>query len=117
VDKGGKALAPLARWLLEKLDDRNESARAASLGAGLDHAAISRFLQGVAPTPDSCRKLADYFEVPAEFVLALAGHMPTPEEHDAFVQQVAELAKDWSEEERRLGLELLRTVRRVGRRE
>jgi transcriptional regulator with XRE-family HTH domain len=111
----GKNFTPLARWLLEQLDERNESARAASLNAGLDHAAISRIIRGTQPSPETCQRLADYFEVPTELLLTLAGHMPAPEDLDAFARQVAELTRGWTDSERRLALELLRTVHRQRR--
>ncbi len=54
------------RWVLDQLHSSNVSAREASLAAGLSHGAISRYLSGSRPSAAACKKLADYFEVPAE---------------------------------------------------
>ena len=43
---------------------------------GVSHAAISRWLSGLAaPSPSSCQKLASYSGVSSEKVLSLAGHL------------------------------------------
>lgn len=82
---------PLAEWLSKQLGERNESAREASLRAGLDHSAISRFMSGTKPTVESCHKLAAHFGVPEKMVLELAGYFP-PEDFDEFTRQVNYLA-------------------------
>jgi transcriptional regulator with XRE-family HTH domain len=110
-----REFTPLARWLLRQLGERRESARAASIEAGMDHAAISRFLRGTQPSPESCQKIAAYFGVPVEEVLSLAGHMPTPPGHDAFLRHVAEIAQDYSVDQRKQALEHLRAIQRLGR--
>lgn len=44
---------------------------------GISHATISRWLSGRdTPSVKSCRKLADYDEIPVERVLTIAGHLP-----------------------------------------
>lgn len=43
---------------------------------GVSHATVGRWLNGVdAPSPKSCKKLAEYSGVPLEHVLTLAGHL------------------------------------------
>jgi transcriptional regulator with XRE-family HTH domain len=48
---------------------------------GVSHATVSRWLSGKdVPSPQSCRTLADYADVPVEKVLAIVGHLPPPKE-------------------------------------
>lgn len=69
-----------AAWLGQRLAERNLSARAASLAAGLTHSSISKFMRGTQPNVESCRKLAAFFGVPEKTVLELAGYFePDPE--------------------------------------
>ncbi len=74
--------------------------RAASLYAGLNPAAVYYYISGRnVPDPDSCHKLADYFGVPREYVLQLAGHLSGPPEQlpqpipelEAVIQRVVQL--------------------------
>jgi transcriptional regulator with XRE-family HTH domain len=89
----------LAEWLRRELRARNLSAREASLQAGLNKDAISSYLRGTRPSPDSCRKLAAYFGVPETFILGLAGHLAQgPEElstSNEFSAILAELSEFW----------------------
>lgn len=64
----------LAQFLDDQCKQHGWSWREASLRAGLDHGAISRFMRGTTPATDSCYKLAELFGVDAEIVLKLAGH-------------------------------------------
>ena len=64
----------LAEFLISECRDRDMSWRQASLKAGLDHSAISRFIRGTQPSPLSCAKLADYFGYSLDHMLVLAGH-------------------------------------------
>ncbi len=65
----------LIQALEELLAERNESMREASLGAGLDHGAIRRYVRyGRRPTRDSLLLLADHFEVNPNDLLELAGY-------------------------------------------
>jgi len=101
------------RWLLDELHTRNLSPREASLGAGLNHGAISFYLAGNhRPSAASCKSLADYFEVPAEQVMYLAGYVNAPPDHDLFLKQVSELTQGLSESERREVVDLLRVLRK-----
>jgi len=65
----------MGSFLSERCKSRNLSWREASLGAGLDHGAISRFIGGTKPSTDSCIKLARYFGVADDIVLHLAGYL------------------------------------------
>lgn len=62
------------QFLERMLKERGLSGRQAGMQAGLDHAAISRFMNGTQPTVENCIKLADFFGVPRGVVLDLAGH-------------------------------------------
>ena len=99
----------LSYWLDEKLNERNESRREASLGAGLDHAAISRYINGTQPSVASCQKLAEYFGVPEKQVLEVAGYFP-PENHEEFVREITYLAGQVPVATRRSVLDLLRAA-------
>lgn len=119
MSKGYPNLGELQKWLLRQLNHRNESAREASLGAKLNHGAISHYLGGNRPSPMSCRKLARYFEVPAEMLLYLAGYISAPRDHDAFVKQMSEISEEWTEDERQEVLDMVLALCRVrgGRKE
>ncbi len=74
---GGRAYdrAAFAGYLERLLDERNESMREASLEAGLDHSALSRFItQRQRPTRESCIALADHFRVNPNEILTRAGY-------------------------------------------
>lgn len=43
--------------------------------AGLDESAISRFMRGTQPSPQSALKLARYFRIPETEMLILTGHI------------------------------------------
>jgi transcriptional regulator with XRE-family HTH domain len=64
----------LASFLDEQCKQRNLSWREASLQAGLDHGAISRFIRGTQPNTATSHKLAKFFGVDPDIVLQLAGH-------------------------------------------
>lgn len=70
----------LREFLIKECESRNVSWRQASLDAGLDHNAISRYVNSTRPTRESCRKLAAYFDVPESEILALAGHVLAPQD-------------------------------------
>ena len=68
---------PLAARLRELLDATHQSARQAALGAGLDHGAIARFLNGeFHPTRDACIQMAMYFDLNPNEFFELAGYPP-----------------------------------------
>jgi len=77
------------KWLSQQLDKRqdlNQTGLALSLRVG--PSTISNWLRGVSnPQPENCRKLARYFHIPEEDVLALAGHIST---HKAAQNTIAE---------------------------
>jgi len=59
-----------------RLRKRLPSQIAADLG--ISHATVSRWLSGKdIPSPQSCRKLAEYSGVPIEKVLSVIGHLPS----------------------------------------
>jgi transcriptional regulator with XRE-family HTH domain len=64
----------LPEFLINECRERGLSWRQASLKAGLDHSAISRFVRGTQPNPESCAKLAGYFGYNPDHILVLAGH-------------------------------------------
>jgi transcriptional regulator with XRE-family HTH domain len=65
---------PFVRQLVE---ESKQSMRQVSLGAGLDHSALYRYLnQGMRPNQDACIALAHYFEVHPNEMLQKAGYPP-----------------------------------------
>lgn len=71
------AESPLGTWLREECDHRKLSWRAASLNAGLGATAVYGIIRGMSvPDPATLRKLADYFAVPYQYLMELAGHLP-----------------------------------------
>jgi transcriptional regulator with XRE-family HTH domain len=98
----------LTKWLLEMLRKHNLSAREASIRAGMSHGLVSYYLSGNTPSPDSCRKLAALFGEPPELVLQLAGHINPPPEQDLFLRRIAEIAADWTEEEKEMFVQMAR---------
>jgi len=66
----------LASFLHEVMRRRNRKPSQLAKDLGISHATVSRWLSGEdVPSTGSCRKLADYSGVPAEKVLAAAGHL------------------------------------------
>jgi hypothetical protein len=75
--KGGKTYdrEAFAEYLKALLQERNETPRAASLGAGLDHGALMRYIKHrQRPTRESCIALADHFGVNPNEVLTRSGY-------------------------------------------
>lgn len=63
-------------WLRQQMDERNINALSLSYGLRTSHVTIGKWLEGTyVPNPKSCRKLAQFFGVPEEQVLTLAGHL------------------------------------------
>lgn len=70
---------PLAKRLLELAKRANATRREVSLGAGLDHGAMSRFITGEGrPGPVACIQLAMYFDINPNELLTLAAYEPMP---------------------------------------
>jgi transcriptional regulator with XRE-family HTH domain len=65
---------PFVKRLEQLLEERNETWREASLGAGLDHQTIRRYMNGHRPDRQSLLVLADHFEINPNEFLQLAGY-------------------------------------------
>ena len=100
--RGGKEYdrAAFAAYLEGLLEARNESMREASLASGLDHGAMSRFInKHQRPTRESCIAIADHFRLNPNEVLTQAGYDPmhffdrSLADPDALPPDVAELAR------------------------
>jgi transcriptional regulator with XRE-family HTH domain len=75
--KRGYDRTRLIETLERLLEEHNESMREASLRAGLDHAAILRYVRYERrPTRESCLALADHFGINPNELLVLAGYRP-----------------------------------------
>lgn len=71
----------LIQWLNEQCEEGNMTWREASLKAGLNPGAISAIMNGQRPGLETCKALAKLFDVPVEFVLRIAGHLPPHPDH------------------------------------
>jgi transcriptional regulator with XRE-family HTH domain len=73
----------LIDWLNEQLERTNLSQSEASRRAGLGPNAISEIINGRIPGLKVCRALAELFGAPPDYVLRLAGHLPSqrPQDH------------------------------------
>jgi len=77
--RGGQEKDELAVFLARLLEERNETMRQASLGAGLEHGAMHRYVKDKRrPRRESCLALASHFEVNPNEVLVRAGYKPMP---------------------------------------
>lgn len=73
----GKYLPERFQELLrELLKQSGETYKQASLAAGLDQAAVSRFMRGTRPSRSACIALADHFGVNPNELLQAAGYEP-----------------------------------------
>ena len=71
----------LGTFLKELMKHRHRLPSQMAADLGVSHATVSRWLSGKdVPNPQSCRSLAEYAGLPAEKVLAMAGHLPQPKE-------------------------------------
>lgn len=66
----------LLEWIDEQLDRTGLSDSEASRRAGLSHVAIYEIRSGLRPGLKKCVALAEFFGVPTDYVLRLAGHLP-----------------------------------------
>lgn len=86
-------------FLKELITARNLSLRQVSLGAGLDHGAVRRYVNGgTKPSRDACISLAHYFDIHPNVMLEKAGYpslayfdlsLADPEEFSPEVKEVA----------------------------
>jgi transcriptional regulator with XRE-family HTH domain len=69
----------LCTFLKELMERRHRLPSQMAADLGVSHATVSRWLSGKdIPNPQSCRSLAEYASLPAEKILAIAGHLPQP---------------------------------------
>lgn len=70
-------MVDLRGWLRTELEERDLTQAQVAVYAGVGQATISDILRkGHVPKVDTLFRLADYFHVPRERVLRLAGHLP-----------------------------------------
>ena len=70
--------SPLADWLMAECNRRGLSYRRASLDAGIANNGIAEIINsGSKPSLDRLLKLAHYFTVAPEFLIRLAGQLPS----------------------------------------
>lgn len=65
----------LKNWLKHQMEKHNTNALGLSYAIKVSHVTIGKWLSGTyTPKPSNCRKLAQYFGAPEDYVLSLAGH-------------------------------------------
>jgi len=65
----------LQTWLKNQMDKHDINALGLSYAIEVSHVTIGKWIKGIyTPNPANCRKLAQYFGVPEDQVLTLAGH-------------------------------------------
>jgi transcriptional regulator with XRE-family HTH domain len=70
--------ASIADLMKRALRARRMSQRAAAMYMGVSYTAVSNWITELrVPDPDSCQKLARWSGYPFEFVMQLAGHLPS----------------------------------------
>ncbi len=68
---------PLITFLKSLMRRRRRLPSQLAKDLGISHATVSRWLSGDdIPSPQSCRRLAEYSGVPVENILFIAGHLP-----------------------------------------
>lgn len=83
---------PIGAWLSEECAQRGLSWAEASRRAGVDKSMISMIMRGQKPAPATCQALAQFFQVPTEHVLRLAGHLEPSGYEIVFSPGVREIA-------------------------
>lgn len=66
---------PIGEWLREECQVRGIPWAEASRLAGVDKSTVSLIMRGQRPGLETCRALAQAFQVPTEHVLRLVGHL------------------------------------------
>jgi transcriptional regulator with XRE-family HTH domain len=98
----------LRDWLYEELERRKWSQRELARQADISQAFVNRVLSGNAsPSINFCNQIARALGVAPEQVLRLAGILP-PASDDSTLQELIELARNLSQEDRE---ELLKYAR------
>lgn len=83
---------PIGAWLSEECAQRGLSWAKASRCAGVDKSMVSMIMRGQKPAPATCQALAQFFQVPTEYVLQLAGHLEPSGYEIVFSPGVREIA-------------------------
>ncbi|MBM3131583.1 MAG: helix-turn-helix transcriptional regulator [Chloroflexi bacterium] len=85
-----------SNFLHDLLQRQDTSLRRLARRTGISPSTLSRWASGKqTPSPESCRRFADALSLPAEEVLALAGHLP-PEQRTkgGFDEDMRAMIKD-----------------------
>lgn len=100
----------LKAWLVQELDRRGWSHNELARRAGMSQATVSSVLSGYRNAgTDFCVKVARTLDVAPEKVLRLAGILPSaPASDDESLQELIELARNLSPEDRQEILEYVR---------
>ena len=66
----------MVTWLTTQLEIKNMNAQGLSHAIGVSHVTVGKWLRGTyTPDPENCRKLAEYFQMPEQEVMIIAGHL------------------------------------------
>lgn len=83
---------PIGEWLREECQVRGITWAEASRRAGVDKSTVSLIMRGQRPGLETCRALAQAFQVPTEHVLRLAGHLESTNTEVILSPAVREIA-------------------------
>lgn len=98
-----------ASWLREQRTARNLSMRELALQMGLTHTTISEAEQGKA-SPETWKKIAEYFREPVNVVLAWAGFLDSQPVKDELIDRIEEDLRQLPPRARLLAARLVRAL-------
>ena len=92
----------LRNWIVEQLEGRKWSYRALAKEIDMSHVLVSKVISGdMKPSADFCIKVAYALEEPPEKLLRMAEILPPgPTSDDAALQELLDLARNLSPEDR-----------------
>lgn len=89
-----RVTTPIGQWLIEECAARGLSWAKASRQANVDKSMVSMIVRGQRPSTETCRALASFFGVSAEYVLRLAGHLGPDAPAPVLSPAVRDLARE-----------------------
>lgn len=98
-----------AAWLLEQRTSRNLSLRELAAETRLTHTTISDAEKGKA-SPETWKKLAEYFRTPVNTVLTWAGFLEAIPTKDELIDQIDNDLTQMTPEARRVAAGLIRSL-------
>lgn len=106
-------MAPIifTEWFIKLLADNELGVREAARKIGISHPLVSDMQNGANPTEGTCVRIAIAFNLPADYVLALAGYRNMPDERGATIQRAQHLLETFKTERyRQIALKMLESL-------